>query len=49
VARLWAGKPGVPFLVGARNCSILQNVQADCGAHPVSYSLGTSGGKAARV
>jgi len=41
VTGLWAGKSGVQFLGGSNNCSLLQNVQTCCGAHPVSCSLGT--------
>jgi hypothetical protein len=34
-------RSGVLFLIGARNDSLLQNVQTVSGAHPVSYSMVT--------
>ena len=39
VFRLLAGRSGVRMTAGARDYSLLQNVQPGCGAHPASYSL----------
>jgi hypothetical protein len=41
MSRLRAGRSRVRILVGARDFSLLQNVQTDVRAHPVSYSMGT--------
>ena len=39
--RLRPGRFGVPIYIGAREFSLLQNVQPGSGAHPASYSVGT--------
>ena len=39
VSRLLAGRSGVPLPAGARDSSLLQNVQPGCGAYPASCSL----------
>jgi len=41
VTRLWVGKCSVPFAVGARDFSLIQNIQSSLGPHIVSYSLST--------
>jgi hypothetical protein len=41
ITMLRAGGSGVRITLGARNVSLLQNVQAGSGAHPASYSMGT--------
>ena len=41
MTRLRAGRSGDRIPVGAKDLSLLQNVQTDGGAHPVSYSMGT--------
>ena len=41
VSRLRAGRSGVQIPAGARDISLIQNVQANCGAHPLSCSLST--------
>ena len=40
VTRLGAGQSGVQVPERARDFSLLQNVQTDCGVHPASYSIG---------
>jgi hypothetical protein len=37
----WCGQCRVWFLAGARDFSLLQNVQTPSGAHPASYATGT--------
>ena len=41
VTRLRAGQSGVWIAVGEINCSLLQNLQTDSGAHRAFYSMGT--------
>lgn len=41
VAKLRTGRSGLPFPVGSRDFSRLQNVQTGSGAHAVSFSVGT--------
>jgi hypothetical protein len=38
---LQAGRNGVRILAGARDFSLLRNMQTGSGAHPASYSMGT--------
>ena len=48
--RLRAGGSGIRIPVGARESSVLQNVQTDSGVHPTSYLVDTGffhAGKAA--
>lgn len=40
VTSLRAGKPGVRFLAGTRDSSLLQNVKARFRAHPAYSSMG---------
>ena len=39
--RPWDRQSRLQILAGARNFSVLQNVQTGSGVHPVSYSMGT--------
>jgi hypothetical protein len=41
VTRLWVGQCGIPFVVGVRDFSLIQNVSSSSGPHVVSYSLST--------
>jgi hypothetical protein len=41
-ANLRAGRSGIRSPEGARDFSLLQNVQTGNGAHPASYSVGTT-------
>jgi len=41
VTRLWVGKFSIPFAVGARDFSLIQNIQSSSGPHVFSYSLST--------
>jgi hypothetical protein len=41
MARLRAGRSGVRIPVGARDFSLLQNIEAGFGANLTSYSVGT--------
>lgn len=53
VIRLWAIQPRVSVLAGARDLSILQNIQSSSAAQPASNSMGTRSsllrGKVARA
>jgi len=43
VTRFWVGWSVPQIRAGARDFSLLQNVQTGCGAHPASYSMGMEG------
>jgi hypothetical protein len=41
VTKLQSGRSSARIRAAARNISLLENVQADCGAHPASYPMPT--------
>ena len=41
VTGLWVGQCSIPFAVGARDFSLIHNIQSSSGPHVVSYSLST--------